>query len=100
MISKYNTITNVEDKDELHIFPTDMRPICMYFTEKMGPTRQSNPEEEADQSKTRRSPRSLPEHSLLKRGYNQTLSTLILNKTYPSMDILNPLTRHAKLFGS
>jgi hypothetical protein len=87
-------------KDELHILPTDVRLTCLHFTEKTETTRQYNPEEEAGHSKTRRSPRSLPEHSLLKRGYNQTLSTLILSKTYPSMDILSPLTRHAKLFGS
>ena len=71
----------------------------MYFTEKTGPTRQSNPEEEADQPKMRRSPRSLPEHSLLRRGYNQTLSTLILSKTYPTKGILSPLSRHARLLG-
>ena len=87
-------------KDELHILPTDVRPICPYFMEKTEPTRRSNPEEEADHSKTRRSPRSPSEHSLLRRGYNQTLSTLILSKTYPSMGILSPLSRQAKLFGS
>ena len=73
-------------KDELHILPTDVRLTCLHFTEKTEPTRQSNPEEEADQSKTRRSPRSLSEHSLLRRGTTKTLSTLILSKTYPSMD--------------
>ena len=87
-------------KDELHILPTDVRPICPYFTEKTGPTRQYNPEEEADQSKMRRSPRSLPEHILLRRVTTKTLSTLILSKTYLPMDILSPLSRHAKLFGS
>jgi len=87
-------------KDELHILPTDVRLTCLHFTEKTEPTRQSNPEEEADQSKTRRSPRSLSEHSLLRRGTTKTLSTLILSKTYPSMGILSPLPRHAKLFGS
>ena len=87
-------------KDELHILPTDVRPICSYFMEKTEPTRQSNPEEEADHSKTRRFPRSLPEHSLLRRVTTKTLSTLILSKTYPSMCILSPLPRHAKLFGS
>ena len=87
-------------EDELHILPTNVRLTWLHFTEKTEPTRPSNPEEEADQSKMRRSPRSLPEHSQLRRGYNQTLSTLILSKTYPSMGILSPLPRHAKLFGS
>ena len=44
MISKYNTITNVEDKDELHILPTDVRLTCPNFTEKTEPTRPTNPE--------------------------------------------------------
>ena len=85
-------------KDELHILPTNVRPTCPYFTEKTGPTRQSNSKEEVDQSKTRTLPRSLPEHILLKRVTTKTLSTLILSKTYPSMGILSPLPRHAKLF--
>ena len=34
------------------------------------------------------------------KGYNQTLSILILSKAYPTMGILSPLSRHAKLFGS
>jgi len=29
-----------------------------------------------------------------------SLSILILSKTYPSMGILSPITRHEKLFGS
>jgi hypothetical protein len=87
-------------KDELHILPTNMRPTCMHFTEKTGPTRQSNPKEEADQSKTHILPRSLPEHILLRRVTTKTLSTLILSKTYLSMGILSPLSRHGKLFGS
>ena len=87
-------------KDELHILPTDVRPIYPYFMEKMGPTRQSNPEEEADNSKTRRSPQNLPKNSLLRRVATKTLSTLILSKAYPTMGILSPLPRHAKLFGS
>ena len=87
-------------KDELHILPTNVRLTWLHFTEKTEPTRPSNPEEEADQSKTHRSPQSLPEHSLLRRGTTKTLSTLILSKTYPSMGILSPLPRYAKLFGS
>ena len=87
-------------KDELHILPTDVRLTCLHFTEKTEPTRQSNPEEEADHSKMRRSPKNLPEHSLLRRVATKTLSTLILSKAYPTMGILSPLPRHAKLFVS
>ena len=74
-------------KDELHNLPTDVRPPWPYFTEKTGPTRQSNPKEEADQSKMCRSPRSLPEHSLLRRVTTKTLSTLVLSKAYPTINI-------------
>ena len=87
-------------KDELHILPTDVRPTCPYFTEKTGPTRQYNLEEEVDQSKMRKPPQSLPEHSLLRRVATKTLSTLILSKTCPSVGILSLLFRHARLFGS
>ena len=48
MISKYNTITNVEDKNELHILPTDVRLTCPNFMEKTGPTRSTYPEEVVD----------------------------------------------------
>ena len=54
-------------KDELHILPTDVRLTYLHFTEKTGHTRPSNLEEEADQSRTNRFPRSLPEYSLLRR---------------------------------
>jgi len=54
-------------KDELHILPTDVRLTCLHFTEKAEPTRTSNLEEKADHSRTHRFPRSLPEHSLLRR---------------------------------
>ena len=69
-------------KDELHILPIDVRLTCLHFTKKTEPTRPSNPEEEADHSKTRRFPRSLPKHSLLRSVTTKTLSTLILSKTY------------------
>ena len=87
-------------KDELHILPTDVRLTCLHFTEKTEPTRPSNLEVEVDQSKMRKSPQSLPEHSLLRRVATKTLSTLILSKAYPTMGILSSLPRHAKLFGS
>ena len=100
MISKYNTITNIEDKDELHILPTDVRLTCPNFMEKTGPTRPTNPEEVVDRSTRRKSPRSPPERILLKYITTTSLSILILGKTYPSMGILSPITRHEKLFGS
>jgi len=71
MISKYNTISNVEEKDELHILPTDVRLTCPNFMEKTGPTRPTNPEEVVDRSTRRRSPRSPPERILLKIYYNK-----------------------------
>ena len=67
-------------KYELHILPTDVRLTCL-------PTRPSNPEVEVDQSKMRKSPQSLPEHSLLRRVATKTLSTLILSKAYPTIGI-------------
>ena len=85
-------------KDELHILPTDVRLTCLHFREKVEPTRPSNLEEEADQSRTHQFPRSLPAYSLLRRFTTKTLSTLILSKIYPSMGIFSPLPRHAKLF--
>src|SRR6185369_14784884 len=87
-------------EDELHILPTDVRLTCPYFTEKTGPTQPTNPEEVVDRSTRRRSPRSPPEHNLLKYMATTSLSILILSKTYPTMGILSPLSRHAKLFGS
>ena len=87
-------------EDELHILPTDVRLTCPYFTEKTGPTRPTNPEEVVDRSTRRRSLRSLPERNLLKYMATTSLSILILSKTYPSMGILSPITRHEKLFGS
>jgi len=95
-----NTIDNVADKDELHTLPTDVRLTCPYFTAKTGPTRPNNPEEVVDRSTRRRSPRSPPERILLKYMATTSLSILILSKTYPTMGILSPLTRHEKLFGS
>ena len=77
-----------------------MLPIGPNFTEKTGPTRQSNPEEAVVQSRTHRSPRSQREHNLLRRVTTTTLSILILIKAYPTMGILSPISRHAKLFGS
>ena len=38
--------------------------------------------------------------SYLKTGWQQTLSILILSKAYPTLGILSPLSRHARLFGS
>ena len=35
-----------------------------------------------------------------KKGTTTTLSILILSKAYPTLGILSPLPRHAKLFGS
>ena len=100
-LQKYSTIDNVTDKDELHTLPTDVRLTCPNFMEKMGPTRPTNPEEVVDRSTRRRSPRSPPEHILLKKCMATTsLSILILSKTYPSIGILSPLNRHEKLFGS
>ena len=74
-------------KDELHNLPTDVRPPWSYFMEKTGPTRQSNQEAEVDQSKTHIPPRSPPEHSLLRRVTTKTLSTLVLSKAYPTINI-------------
>ena len=98
--SKYNTITTTTIQGELHILPTDVMPTCPIFTGKTGPTRRSNPEEAAVQSRTHRPPRSPREHNLLKRVTTTTLSILILSKAYPTLGILSPLSRHAKLFGS
>ena len=60
-------VDNVDDKEELHILPTDVMLTCLHFTEKAEPTQLSNLEEEADQSGTHKFPRSLPENSLLRR---------------------------------
>ena len=65
-----------------------------------GPTRRSNLEEAAVQSRTHRSPRSQRGHNVLRRVTTTTLSILILSKAYPTLGILSPLPRHAKLFGS
>ena len=91
--SKYKTI-----KGELHILPTDVTLTCPIFTGKTGPTRRSTQEEAAVQSRTHRSPRSPPGHNLLRGFTTTTLSILILSKAYPTLGILNPLPRHAKLF--
>src|SRR6185369_675338 len=85
---------------EPHILPTDVMPICPTFAEKTGPTRQSTQEEVVVQSRTHRPPRSQREHNLLRRVTTTTLSILILSKAHPTMDILSPLSRHTKLFGS
>ena len=98
--SKYNTIATTTIKGELHILPTDVTPTCPIFTGKTEPTRRSNLEEAAVQSRTHRSPRSPPGHNLLKRVTTTTLSILILSKAYPTLGILSPLPRNAKLFGS
>src|SRR6185312_13651421 len=98
--SKYNTITTTMIQGELHILPTDVMPTCPIFTEKTGPTRRSNLEEAAVQSRTRRPPRSQREHNLLRRVITTTLSILILSKAYPTLGILSPIPRNAKLFGS
>ena len=87
-------------EDEFHILPIDVRLTCPYFTAKTGPTRPTNPEEVVDRSTRHRTPRSPPERNLLKDMATTSLSILILSKTYPSKDILSPLSRHAKLFGS
>ena len=58
-------------EDELHILATDVRLTCPNFTEKTGPTRPTNPEEVADRSTRRKSPRSPPERILLKY-YNKS----------------------------
>jgi len=96
--SKYNTITTTTIQGELHILPTDVMPTCPIFTGKTGPTRRSNPEEAAVQSRTHRSPRSPQGHNLLRRVTTTTLSILILSKAYPTLGILSPLPRHARLF--
>ena len=98
--SKYKTIATTTIKGELHILPTDVTPTCPIFTGKTGPTRRSNPEEAAVQSRTHRSPRSPQGHNLLRRVTTTTLSILILSKAYPTLGILSPLPRHAKLSGS
>ena len=85
-------------EDELHLLPTDVRLTCPNFTEKTGPTRPTNPEEVFDRSTRRRSPWSPPERILLKYMAITSLSILILSKTYPSMGILSPLSKHARLF--
>jgi len=64
-------VDNVDDKEELHILPTDVRLTCLHFTEKTEPTRPSNLEEEADQSGMHKFSRSLPENSLLRRVTNK-----------------------------
>ena len=99
--SKYNTITTTTIQGELHILPTDVMPTCPIFTGKTGPTRRSTQEEVVVQSKTHRPPRSQRGHNLLRWVTTTTIrSILILSKTYPTMGILSPLSRYAKLFGS
>ena len=98
--SKYNTVTTTTIQGELHILPTDVMPTCPIFMGKTGPTRRSTQEEAAVQSKTHIPPRSQRECNLLRRVTTTTLSILILSKAYPTLDILSPLPRHAKLFGS
>ena len=85
---------------ELHILPTDVMPTYPNFTGKTVPTRWSTQEEAVVQSRTHRPPRSQQEHNLLRRVTTTTLSILILSKAYPTMGILSPISRHAKLFGS
>ena len=80
-------ITNVEDKDELHILPTDVRLTCPNFIEKTGPTRPTNPEEVVYRYTRRRSPRSPSEHILLKYKVTTSLSILILSKAYSTIGI-------------
>ena len=65
-----------------------------------GPTRRSTQEEAVVQSRMHIPPRSQRERNLLRRVSTTTLSILILNKAYPTLGILSPLHRHAKLFGS
>ena len=100
--TSFKTIRQITSmsEDELHILPTDVRLTCPHFTAKTGPTRPTNPEEVVDRSTRRRSLRSPPERTLLKYMATTSLSILILSKTYPTMGILSPLSRHAKLFGS
>src|SRR6185312_3655473 len=69
--SKYNTITTTTIQGELHILPTDVMPTCPNFTGKTGPTRRSNQEEAAIQSRTHRPPRSQRGHHLLKKVQQQ-----------------------------
>ena len=87
--SKYNTITATTIQGELHILPTDVTPTCPIFTGKTGPTRRSNLEEAAVQSRTHRSPRSPQGHNLLRMVTTTTLSILILSKAYPTLGILS-----------
>ena len=98
--SKYNTITTTTIQGELHILPTNVMPTCPKFMGKTGPTRWSTQEEVVVQSRTHRPPRSQRGHNLLRRVTTTTLSILILSKAYPTLGILSPLPRHAKLFGS
>ena len=55
---------------ELYILPTDVMPICLTFTEKTWPTRQSTQEEVVVQSGTHIPPQSQRRYNLLKGGYN------------------------------
>ena len=98
--SKYNKVTATTIQGELHILPTDVMPTCPNFTGKTGPTQRSTQEEAVVQSRTHRPPKSQRGHNLLRRITTTTLSILILSKAYPTMGILRPLSRHAKLFGS
>ena len=66
-VSKYTTVDNVDDNEELHILPTDVKLTGPHFAEKAEPTRPSNLEEEVDQSRMHQFPRSPPEYSLLRR---------------------------------
>ena len=77
-----------------------MLPTGPNFTEKTGSTRQSTQEEAVVQSRTHRPPQCQRGHNLLRRVTTTTLSILILSKAYPTMGILSPISRHAKLFGS
>ena len=94
--SKYSTIATTTIKGELHILPTDVMPTCPSFTGKTRPTRLSTQEEAVVQSRTHKPSRSQRGHNLLRWVTTTTLSILILSKSYPTLGILSPLSKHAK----
>ena len=63
---KYYTITSDIDEKMSFTSSPQMWSHTASFTERMGPTRRSSPEEEVDQSMTRRFSQNPPAHNLLK----------------------------------
>ena len=97
--SKYNKILRTTIKVSLTSCPRCAANWPEFHGED-GPTRRSTQKEAVVQSRMHRPPRSQRGHNLLRRVTTTTMSILIPSKAYPTMGILSPISRHAKLFGS